>query len=147
MVRVGRDLKDHPVPTPLPWAGTWCIRPRVKRMACAQSEGCCCQVVLHRSKTVKCVFYVKTMLARPQHRCLLGGRPSTLTTRGILFHVSPTINQAFSSCPFLTRKINEQQVLLFFCGMAVLSFQGRCMAVPLSHCHIPTLFCMSSKAS
>jgi len=22
MVRVGRDLKDHPVSTPLPWAGT-----------------------------------------------------------------------------------------------------------------------------
>jgi len=23
MVRVGRDVKDHLVPTPLPWAGTF----------------------------------------------------------------------------------------------------------------------------
>jgi len=27
MVWVRRDLKDHPVPTPLPWAGTSSIRP------------------------------------------------------------------------------------------------------------------------
>jgi len=31
MVRVGGDLKDHLVPTPLPWAGTPSTR-----------QGCCC---------------------------------------------------------------------------------------------------------
>lgn len=77
------------------------IRPRIKRMACAQREACCCQVAVPKSKIEKWGFHVATVLARPQHRWLLGERSQQQEACGILFHDSWKIKQALPHPPCL----------------------------------------------